>query len=562
MKKDLHAFQQFGIGSSQESQEDNYRAVLYTRVSTTEQEDNTSLEHQYRTCHRFADREGLQVIAEFGGKGESAKAGSARKEYERMMKFVKRKANKVRFIVFYDYSRFSREGGKAIVTKDQLRSAGIYIKSATMPIDTSNPFGSAMEDMQILYAKMENDVRRKRCVDGTIAKLRQGKWCGTAPTGYKWENGKIIQDTAKAPLVRMAFNWKLKNPTMTSEQIRARLRKKGLPLGKNTMSKIFKNPFYCGLLAHNLLQGEVVPGNHEPIVSKRTFLAVNNIMNERNNHGWQVAQEPEELPLKGYVRCAKCGTPMTGYITKSKNGKPRKTPIAYYKCRIDGCRKNVNAKHLGEVFVRELMKYQVKPELMPLIEQEIRAELGIKQDKRITELKRLKGSAKELDRKLKRLKERYVLEEEITRSDYEEFTKVLITQRHEIQQEINRYAKPSSDTPGRVEYVLNKASQIAQEWENGDFQARQRLQRIVFPDGVNYNKTEDRVRTPRINEILLISAYIQAGMPEKGKGPKDKTILQSLCVHQEGFEPSTSSSVVRCSIQLSYWCKRMAKIIN
>lgn len=538
MKKDLHAFQQFGIGSSQESLEDNRRAILYTRVSTTEQEDNTSLEHQYRTCHRFAEREGLEVIAEFGGKGESAKEGSARKEYERMMQFVRRKSNKVKYVVFYDYSRFSREGGKAIVTKDQLRSAGIYIKSATMPIDTSNPFGSAMEDMQFLYAKMENDVRRKRCVDGTVAKLRQGKWCGTAPTGYKWDNGNVLQDPDKASLVRMAFNWKLKNPSMTSEEIRARLRKKGLPLGKNTMSKIFKNPFYCGLLAHNLLKGEVLPGNHEPIISKRTFLAVNDIMQERNNHGWQVAQEPEELPLKGYVRCAKCGTPMTGYITKSKNGKPRKTPIAYYKCRIDGCRKNINAKHLGEVFRQELMKYQVKPKLMPLIEQEIRAELGIKQDKRVTELKRLKGKAKELDRKLKRLKERYILDEEITRADYEEFTKVLFTQRQEIQQEINRYAKTSSDTPDRVGNILKKASQIVQEWENGDFNTRQRLQRIVFPEGVNYNKVEDRLRTPRINQVLLISASIQAGMAENGKGPQSKTTLKPSWVPGEGLEPS------------------------
>lgn len=32
------------------------------------------------------------------------------------------------------------------------------------------------------------------------------------------------------------------------------------------------------------------------------------------------------------------------------------------------------------------------------------------------------------------------------------------------------------------------------------------------------------------DKILLISAYIQAGTAEKGKGPKDKTISQSLCV--------------------------------
>ena len=540
MKKDLTPFQRFGIGSYQKDQEDNRRAILYTRVSTTEQEDNTSLEHQYKTCMRFADREGLEVIKEFGGKGESAKSGSARTEYERMMKFARKKSNRIRFIVFYDYSRFSREGGRAIVTKDELRSMGIYIKSATMPIDTSNPFGSAMEDMQFLYAKMENDVRRKRCIDGIVAKLRKGDWCGPAPSGYVWDNGKFVQDPEKAPLVRMAFQWKLNNPSMSSEEIRARLKRRGLSIARNTLSKIFRNPIYCGMLAHNQLRGEVIQGNHEPIVSKRTFLKVNQILKEQNNHGWNHAQEPNELPLKGHLRCDHCGTPMTGYIVKKKSGKERKTQIPYYKCRVTGCKKNVNANKLGEKFVQELLKYQVKPELIPLIEQEIRAELGVAEDNRLAELKRLKGKAKEIDRKLKRLKERFVLEEEISRADYEEFSNILVRDRGEIQKEIDQYLKQTSNTPNDIGKILSKASKIAKMWESGDYQTRQSIQKIVFPDGVNYNKAKDELRTPRINSILLINRAFQSKMAQNRKGPDDKTIKESFLVAGTGFEPATS----------------------
>ncbi len=535
MRKDLQAFQQFGIGSSQKVQENNRRAILYTRVSTTHQEDNTSLEHQYQICKRFAFREELEVIAEFGGKGESAKAGSARREYERMMKFARKKSNRIKYIVFYDYSRFSREGGRAIVTKDELRSMGIYIKSATMPIDTSNPFGSAMEDMQFLYAKMENDVRRKRCVDGTIAKLRQGQWCGPAPTGYKWDNKELIHDPEKAPLIKMAFQWKLKNPKMTSEEIRERLRRKGLAISKNTMSKIFRNPIYCGLLAHNQLQGEVVKGNHEPIVTKRTFLAVNEILTERNNHGWKHKQEQEELPLKGLLKCDNCGTPMTGYIVKRKNGKERKTQLPYYKCRNKGCRCNVNANTLGEKMAQELLKYQVLPEFITLLEQEIKAEIGAELDKRTAELNRLKGIEKELARKIKRLKHRFIIEEEITRSEYNEFSEMLIQQHREIQQEMEKYLNGSSNTPSKVENLLEKATNIALLWKEGDYKVKQSIQKFVFPNGVNFNKEKGELLTPHINKFYLVYISLVAEMVENGKGPKDKTILQSLLVGEEGL---------------------------
>jgi DNA invertase Pin-like site-specific DNA recombinase len=38
------------------------RAIVYTRVSTTTQEDNTSLETQRRNCLEYAARNGLEVV--------------------------------------------------------------------------------------------------------------------------------------------------------------------------------------------------------------------------------------------------------------------------------------------------------------------------------------------------------------------------------------------------------------------------------------------------------------------------------------------------------------------
>lgn len=43
---------------------------------------------------------------------------------------------------------------------------------------------------------------------------------------------------------------------------------------------IFFNPFYCGIISNKLLDGILVEGQHEKLISKDTFLAVHNVRAE------------------------------------------------------------------------------------------------------------------------------------------------------------------------------------------------------------------------------------------------------------------------------------------
>jgi hypothetical protein len=55
------------------------------------------------------------------------------------------------------------------------------------------------------------------------------------------------------------------------------LEKQGVYLATQRVSDIIKNPFYCGLILHNLLEGKVVEGNHEKLVSNELFLKANQV---------------------------------------------------------------------------------------------------------------------------------------------------------------------------------------------------------------------------------------------------------------------------------------------
>ena len=71
-------FQKFGKTSNTIAKERFPNAVIYTRVSTSEQENNFSLETQLEKCEKCATKHKLNVVKRFGGAYESAKLGNKR----------------------------------------------------------------------------------------------------------------------------------------------------------------------------------------------------------------------------------------------------------------------------------------------------------------------------------------------------------------------------------------------------------------------------------------------------------------------------------------------------
>ena len=89
-------------------------AVVYTRVSSKEQADNNlSLEFQRKTIEEYAQKSNFTIAAYFGGTYESAKS-DGRKEFQRMLDFIKKNKGKVSQVLVYTLDRLSRTGGGAI----------------------------------------------------------------------------------------------------------------------------------------------------------------------------------------------------------------------------------------------------------------------------------------------------------------------------------------------------------------------------------------------------------------------------------------------------------------
>lgn len=355
LKTSTVVLENFAKGNTKVASTGN-KCVIYTRVSTKDQADNNmSLTTQKKLCEQFCEKNNFEIIGYFGGTYESAK-NDERKEFNNMLSFIKKSRVDISYIIVYSIDRFSRSGANAIYIKEQLKKQGVAVQSVSQPIDTNTASGSLQQNIQLVFSEYDNQLRRDKCITGLKEAMLRGEWCQHAPIGYdhiKKNGKKMIVPNEKAKWIKQVFEWKAIEG-ITNEEIITRLNKKGIKMYSQFLHKILKNPFYCGFLSHNLLEGKLVPGNHEPIVSQELFMRAHEIKSG-NSGGYTISCANDNIPLKRFMKCEYCGCFMRGYLAY-KNKK------YYYKCNTKGCSNNMRADEIHKSFKKKLSKYNLSPE--------------------------------------------------------------------------------------------------------------------------------------------------------------------------------------------------------
>ncbi|WP_407937411.1 recombinase family protein [Mucilaginibacter oryzae] len=529
-------FRTFAKGTDPALTTKGTNCVIYTRVSSKEQADkNLSLETQQKACNLYAQKHGYNILEHFGGTYESAQTDE-RKEFTAMISYVKRSKSKVSYILVYSLERFSRNDNSIWLT-NQLRALGIEIVSVTQPIDTSNPSGQLQQKMLFLFGEFDNQLRKQKCVAGMKEMLLRGYWPAHPPMGYdtmRSHGEQKIFINEKGQLIRQAFHWKA-HEGLSNEQIRMRLGRMGLRIHKQRLTEIFRNPFYCGLLTHNMLDGQVVEGKHEKMISKTLFLQVNDLI-AKHTQGYRVVEENDALPLKRFLHCANCGKMLRGYEVKKKG-------IHYYKCCTQGCNNNKNANQLNDRFasVLDYFNLDYTSDVMERFIDQMDATYNQMTRDNTDERQLARKRLDEIDKKLDRYEERF-MDEEITKEQYKKFGEKLVAEKQEIEKALNMATGQKSNLEKYMGLAINFASKLRFSWVNGDYTLKQNIQFLLFPKGISYDRSTDKCRTTQINSVFLYIAYLQQIISKKRRGiPElnlDYASLSSL-VAGAGLEPTT-----------------------
>ncbi len=103
--------------------------------------------------------------------------------------------------------------------------------------------------------------------------------------------------------------------------------------------------------------------------------------------------------------------------------------------------------------------------------------------------------------------------------------------------------RPNQLSSSNLELAIDKALTLSESlekiWVDGDLKQRQKLQNLVFSSGLVCDRSNDRVRTPRVNAIFGSVPILLKEISNIKKGEPIPVNQFSDCVTSAGFKPAT-----------------------
>ena len=483
---------------------------LYARKSTdVEDKQVRSIEDQIAELRAFAKQENLNIVDVFIEK-QSAKVPGRPIFNEMLDKIEKGEANGILAWHADRLARNSVDGGRIIYLLDTGKLASL--KFPTLWFENT-PQGKFMLNIVFGQSKYYVDSLSENTKRGLRQKVRRGEYPSFAPIGYinDSRNKTIIVDKKKAKIIKEAFELYAKGNSRL-EDICDFLAQRGIKsrggkrIHKTRATFILSNPFYTGLFKYG---GELHEGKHEPIIAKKIFDKVQEVLKQRGRPQHKTKYEPQ--PFCGLLRCGTCGMMITGEyrIKKQKNGNEHH--YVYYHCT----KKNKSMK-CPEPCIRQeeldkqisflLQKVSLRPDWAEKLLKMTEADKEKSAQSTSAFVQESREKIKKINIKLQRLLDGY-LEQDIEREIYRQEKTKLLLEKKSLEEKIIRIEQKQNGWLEPMAEWIKVASSLEKTARDNDLFAKKVIAKEIF--GSNLRLASRAVRGEPQNQWAALGAAHQ-----------------------------------------------------
>lgn len=511
-------------------------ADLYIRVSTDEQADKgysqRSQEEMLRKYCAINTISVGRVIYE----DHSAKTFN-RPEWTKLLMALRKYKKSPDLILFTKWDRFSRNAGDAYQMISLLRKLGAEPQAIEQPLDLTVPENKMMLAFYLAAPEVENDRRALNTFFGMRRAKKEGRWMAGAPVGYinkSNENGRkyISIDETLAPVIKWIFN-ELATTNFIAEQVWKKARSKGFKSGKNAFWLMLRNPVYCGKILipkYKDEEAQFVQGLHEPIISERLFYEVQDVLDGNKKKQRTKIYIDENLPLRGFLVCPKCGIMLTGSASKGAS-----KYYHYYHCNSScGCR--YRADNTNNLFIKELTRITPRrgtAELYKVVIQNLYKKWNIELNR---ENKEIIVKCEELNNMISTAR-RKLIKEEIDAIDFKIIKNDCEKEIRYLESKLTSLSMKSEPGDTIIEQVMDRVSRLDILYQNGSVYQKRVIVSSIYPGNLVFDGVEHR--TFRMNEVIQLLCSVDTHFKEIQKEIDYDFSQTSLKVSPQGLEPWT-----------------------
>jgi len=246
------------------------KAALYTRVSTEDQaKEGFSLDAQLEKLRAYCTARDWKIIGEYVDDGYSGR-NTRRPAYKKLLEDIR----KWDMLLVIKMDRIHRNSKNFMLMMENLKKVNKEFVSMTESLDTSTAMGRFVMDIIQRIAQLESEQIGERVYDGMAQKARTngGALGFNIPYGYNYVNNELIINKKESTVVKKIFDLYLDGKSMNG--IAEYLNHNKIPTKKKkiwrsqTISKILKNPLYCGTFHWGEYEHEKV---HPRIINEKKF---------------------------------------------------------------------------------------------------------------------------------------------------------------------------------------------------------------------------------------------------------------------------------------------------
>jgi len=266
-----------------------FRCAIYTRKSTEHNLDLefNSLDAQREACEAYIKsqaHEGWRLIPSRYDDGAFSGASLDRPALQQLLSEVR--SGKIDIIVVYKVDRLTRSLADFAKLVELFDQHSVSFVSVTQSFNTTSSMGRLTLNVLLSFAQFEREVIGERVRDKIAASKRKGIWVGgPVPLGYASISKKLVVVPEEAETVRLIFRRYLEVGSIrelvqdlddrgirTKRQVGGNGETRGgIRFGVGPLAHLLRNRFYIGEVVY---RGKVHPGEHEPIVDRTVFEAV------------------------------------------------------------------------------------------------------------------------------------------------------------------------------------------------------------------------------------------------------------------------------------------------